>query len=216
MLLELVQASRRILPAIIPYNMFLRKKILFGVFFNMCYISGVFHSTKYYSFSWFLVMNGFVWIVTFGRQSIGRKRKRSWKREQGRLLPCEVLMEGPGSAMPRDLRTASQTWRFWSGTGSVSASLCSWQCFSVLGSCGWDDWCWQAYLNKKFIAVWSWLGFAGARSGVGAREARPRSWRAHGHSGQAPQDLCCCAVHGNEVAVGWHVLEQIAEGAARR
>lgn len=48
MLLEL-QASRIILPAIIPYNMFLMKKN-WG-FFNMCYIAGVFHSTKYYFFN---------------------------------------------------------------------------------------------------------------------------------------------------------------------
>lgn len=45
MLLELMQASRIILPAIIPYHVFKEKKNRF--FKNMCYIAGGRHSTKY-------------------------------------------------------------------------------------------------------------------------------------------------------------------------
>lgn len=195
MLLELMQASRIILPAVIPYNMFLRKKkfvfkyvILLGfstakntIFFV------IFSHEKYLGLCELLLLADKTWEIGNWTEADGESRGGSF-----------VLMETPASAMPRDLRTASQTCCFCSRTRAAVASLSPWQCFLVFGSCGWGDWCWQAYLNKRFIAVWSWFGSAGAHSGVGARPAQP-SPRTHGAS---PAGLVLLGVvHGNRVAV---------------
>lgn len=134
----------------------------------------------------------------FGQIKHRKQETEKQLKEGAREAPL-LLMEAPGSAMPRDLRAASQTWCFRSTAKAAVASLSprQWYLALMAGLMGVDKLIWITHSLP---------------CNVGLALLVPAVARTHRAS---PAGLVLLgAVHGSKVAVGWCVLEQIAEGAA--